>query len=59
MLVLSRKRSESIVIGNNIEVMIVEVRGQTVRLGIIAPKETPIFRRELLAEVLKEKEQAE
>lgn len=46
MLVLSRKRSESIRIAGSIEVTVLEVRGQQVRLGIRAPKEVPIHRSE-------------
>ena len=46
MLVLSRKRRESIVIAGNIEVTVLEVRGNKVRLGIKAPSEMPIERPE-------------
>jgi global regulator protein family protein len=41
MLVLSRKKNESIVINNDITVTVVEIRGDKVRLGIVAPKEVP------------------
>ena len=44
MLVLSRKKNESLMIGDNIEVIIVEIRGDKVRLGIDAPRETAIVR---------------
>ncbi len=47
MLVLSRKKNESIVIDENIVITIVEVRGDKVRLGIEAPREVPIHRREV------------
>ena len=47
MLVISRRPDEVIVIGNEIEVMIVDVRGNKVRLGITAPKHIPIHRREV------------
>ena len=47
MLVLSRRLNETIVIGNGIRVQVVEVSGQTVRLGIEAPPEVPIVRGEL------------
>ena len=47
MLVLSRKKNESIVINNNITVTVVEIRGDKVRLGIQAPKEIPVHRREI------------
>ncbi len=47
MLVLSRKRNESIVINDDITVTVVEIRGDKVRLGIEAPKETPVHRQEV------------
>ena len=47
MLVLSRKKNESIVIDDNIVITVVEVRGDKVRLGIEAPKETPVHRQEV------------
>lgn len=48
MLVLSRKRDERILIGTDIEIRIVAIRGDTVRVGIDAPKEIPIHRPEVL-----------
>ena len=47
MLVLSRKKNESIVIDNDITIMVVEIRGDKVRLGVEAPKEVPVHRREV------------
>ena len=47
MLVLSRKKDESIVINDNITIVVVEIRGDKVRLGIEAPKEVPVHRREV------------
>jgi carbon storage regulator len=47
MLVLSRKKNESIVINNEITVVVVEIRGDKVRLGVEAPKEVPVHRREV------------
>lgn len=47
MLVLSRKKNESIVINDDITVVVVEIRGDKVRLGIEAPKEVPVHRREV------------
>ena len=55
MLVLSRKKNESIVIHGNIVVTIVEVRGDKVRLGIEAPKEVPIHRSEVFAAIQSER----
>ncbi len=47
MLVLSRKKNESIVINDNIKIVVVEIRGDKVRLGVEAPKEVPVHRREV------------
>ena len=47
MLVLSRKKNESIVINNDITIVVVEIRGDKVRLGVEAPKEVPVHRREV------------
>src|SRR5580704_17409328 len=47
MLVLSRKKNESIVINNDITVTVVEIRGDKVRLGIVCPKEVPVHRQEV------------
>ena len=55
MLVLSRKKDESIIIGDEVEVMIVDVRGDKVRLGITAPKHIPVHRREVYDAIQREK----
>ena len=47
MLVLSRKKNESIVIAENIVITVVEIRGDKVRLGIEAPRDIPVHRREV------------
>ena len=47
MLVLSRKPNESIIIGDNIEIKVVEVRGEQVKLGITAPRDIPVHRKEI------------
>ena len=47
MLVLSRKKNESIVINNDIIITVVEIRGDKVRLGIVAPKDVPVHRQEV------------
>jgi carbon storage regulator len=47
MLVLSRKKNESIVINNDIRIVVVEIRGDKVRLGVEAPREVPVHRREV------------
>jgi carbon storage regulator len=58
MLVLTRKIGESIVIGDNIEITIVEVDGEQVRLGIKAPKEISIHRKEIYIDIMEENQKA-
>jgi carbon storage regulator len=55
MLVLSRQRDESIMIGDDVEIIIVDVRGDKVRLGITAPKNIPVHRREIYDAIKREK----
>jgi carbon storage regulator len=55
MLVLSRQKDESIMIGDDVEVTIVDVRGDKVRLGITAPKEIPVHRMEVYEAIQREK----
>jgi len=50
MLVLTRKREQSIVIGDNVEIMVLGVSGDKVRLGITAPREVEVFRKEVIAD---------
>jgi carbon storage regulator len=54
MLVLSRKPNESIMIGDNVEVKIVEVKGDYVKLGITAPKSIPVHRKEIYEAIQRE-----
>ena len=51
MLVLARKVGQSIVINDDVEVLVIEVRGDQVRLGIQAPKSIPVHRKELLEQI--------
>lgn len=51
MLALSRKKNEAIVINNNIEVTVLEVKGDQVKLGISAPKEVPVYRKEVYIQI--------
>lgn len=51
MLALSRKKNEAIIINNNVEVTVLEVKGDQVKLGISAPKEVPIYRKEVYVQI--------
>jgi carbon storage regulator len=57
-LILTRKKGESIKINDNIEISIVEIKGDTVKLGIEAPKSVKVFRREVYDAIQKENEAA-
>lgn len=57
MLVLSRQTDESIIIGDNIEITIVDVRGDKVRLGITAPRDISVHRKEVYDAIQREKDQ--
>lgn len=54
MLVLSRRKDETIVIGEDIRVTVVDIRGDTVRLGITAPKSIPVYRKEIYEAIQRE-----
>ncbi len=58
MLALSRKKGEAIVINNNIEITILELKGDQVKIGITAPKEVPVYRKEVYLQIQQENEQA-
>ena len=58
MLALTRKRGESLVINNNIEITVLEIRGDQIKLGIQAPKDVPIYRKEVYLQIQKENEEA-
>ncbi len=58
MLVLSRKKNEQITIGDDITIVVVDIRGDKVRLGIEAPKEVPVHRREVY-DAIKRSEEAD
>jgi carbon storage regulator len=58
MLVLSRKKDETIIINDQIEIRVLEVKGDTVRIGIVAPKEVKVYRKELFDAIVHENKQA-
>lgn len=51
MLALSRKKDEAIVINNDIEITVIEIKGDQVKLGISAPKSVPIYRKEVYIQI--------
>ena len=55
MLILTRRIGETVVIGNDITVTVVGVKGNQIRLGIQAPKDVPVHREEIYARVLEER----
>ena len=58
MLILSRKKDESILIGSDIEITVVSVQGDQVKLGIKAPKQVDVYRKELFEEIQHENKEA-
>ena len=58
MLALSRKQGESIVLGNNIEITVLEAKGDQVKIGISAPKSVPVYRKEIYAQIQEENREA-
>ena len=58
MLALTRKKGESLVINNNIEITVLEIRGDQIKIGITAPKDVPIYRKEVYLQIQKENEEA-
>lgn len=58
MLALSRKTDEAIIINDDIEIKVIEVRGDQVKLGISAPKSVPIYRKEVYAQIQKSNKEA-
>lgn len=58
MLALSRKKNEAIVINNNVEVTILEVKGDQVKIGITAPKEVSVYRKEVYVQIQESNKEA-
>jgi len=59
MLVLTRKTNQSIIIGDEVEITVLSVSGDKVRVGITAPRSVPVFRKEVYLKIQAENEQAE
>ena len=55
---LTRKKGEALVINNNIEITVLEIRGDQIKLGITAPKDVPVYRKEVYLQIQKENEEA-
>ncbi|RKI82911.1 carbon storage regulator [bacterium 0.1xD8-71] len=51
MLALSRKKNEALVINNNVEITVLEIKGEQVKLGITAPREVPVYRKEVYIQI--------
>lgn len=51
MLALSRKKNEALIINNNIEITILDIKGDQVKIGIAAPKEVPVYRKEVYIQI--------
>lgn len=51
MLALSRKKNEALVVNNNVEITVLEIKGEQVKLGISAPREVPIYRKEVYVQI--------
>ena len=58
MLALTRKKGEALVINNNIEITVLEIRGDQIKIGISAPKDVPIYRKEVYLHIQQENEAA-
>ncbi len=51
MLALSRKKNEALIINNNVEITVLEIKGEQVKLGISAPREVPVYRKEVYVQI--------
>lgn len=58
MLALTRRKGEALIINNNIEISILEIRGDQIKIGISAPKEVPIYRKEVYLQIENENKAA-
>ena len=58
MLALSRKKNEALIINNTIEITVLEIKGEQVKLGISAPKEVPVYRKEVYVQIQEANQEA-
>lgn len=58
MLALSRKQGEAVVIGSDVEITVLEIKGEQVKLGIAAPKSVPVYRKELYVQMKEANQEA-
>ena len=58
MLALSRKKNEALIVNNNIEITVLEIKGEQVKLGISAPKEVPGYRKEVYVQIQEANQEA-
>ncbi|MDE6606805.1 MAG: carbon storage regulator CsrA, partial [Lachnospiraceae bacterium] len=58
MLALSRKKNEAVIVNNNVEITILDIKGDQVKLGITAPREVPIYRKEVYVQIQESNKEA-
>lgn len=58
MLALTRRKGESLIVNNNVEISVLEIRGDQVKIGISAPKDVPIYRKEVYLQIQNENKAA-
>ncbi len=58
MLALTRKKGESLIVNNDVEITVLEIRGDQVKIGITAPKEVPVYRKEVYLQIQEENKEA-
>lgn len=58
MLALSRKKNEALIINNDIEITILDIKGDQVKIGIAAPKEVPVYRKEVYVQIQEQNKEA-
>ena len=58
MLALSRKKNEALIVNNNIQITVLEIKGEQVKLGISAPKEVPVYRKEVYVQIQEANQEA-